>query len=209
MTPGAASRARRTLVQNESSVVNGQNSLTALGDFGADPRRSDHQGQAVVLRRRGPVLQPLQPPALGQRTSRRPLTARRWRRIENGINDRQTQIPGSERDFLVEAQSLQYMGKLTYLINQDHNVSVSVTGTPSVSGGNNGSLSIDPQSGGLPARINGKPNSYGITQELAGTTAVGLKYAGAFAEKKFLVDANVGWFHQTSSTLPVGRHPSG
>src|SRR5699024_4353024 len=33
-------------------------------------------------------------------------------------------------------QSIQYLGKLTYHINQDHNLTLSVYGTPSKSGGN-------------------------------------------------------------------------
>ncbi|QRN95262.1 TonB-dependent receptor [Archangium violaceum] len=112
-------------------------------------------------------------------------------------------IPGSSRDYLGTARSLQYMGKLTYLLNQDHNVSLSVTGTPSVSGGGSArALAIDPQTGRLPTRLNGKPESFGTIQEISGTTALALKYAGAFADKKFLLDANVGWFHQTAATLP-------
>jgi hypothetical protein len=112
-------------------------------------------------------------------------------------------IPSSEREFEVQGQSLQYMGKLTYLVNQDHSVSASIAGTPSSSGGG-GVLSIDPQTGLLPATINGKPdsNAFGYAQELANSTSLALKYAGAFADKKVLVDANVGWFHQTVSTLP-------
>jgi outer membrane receptor protein involved in Fe transport len=118
-------------------------------------------------------------------------------------------IPGSSRDYLGTARSLQYMGKLTYLLNQDHNVSLSVTGTPSVSGGGRAkALAIDPQTGQLPERLNGKPDSFGRVQEIANTTALALKYAGAFADKKFLLDANVGWFHQTAATLPAdGSRP--
>jgi hypothetical protein len=120
-----------------------------------------------------------------------------------GFNRYET-IPGSSRNFKVQGQTLQYMGKLTYLINQDHNVSVSMAGTPSVSGGR-GVFSIDPQTGGLPGTVNGDPTSaaFANTEELASSTSVALKYAGAFADKKVLVDANVGWFHQGVSTLPA------
>jgi outer membrane receptor protein involved in Fe transport len=201
VTPGFLEGAR-TRVVNEGSVVTGLNSLTALGDFGATLG--------------GPILKDKLwffagvAPSFSRYNHRRSVNAFLTETVDGeevlktnadtGYIETQ-EIPGSARDYLAEARSLQYMGKLTYLINQDHNVSVSVTGTPSVSGGG-GALSIDPQTGGVPTRLNGHPNSYGNTQELAGTTAVGLKYAGAFNDKKLLVDANVGWFHQTASTLP-------
>jgi len=210
VTPGLL-EGTRAQVLNESSVVGGLNSLTALGDFGATlggpilkdklwffagvaPSFTRYNHQRFVSRiliqrdaNGAPVLDADgNPTVLTDKDTGYALTER---------------IAGSERNFLAESRSLQYMGKLTYLVNQDHNLSISVTGTPSVSGGN-GALEIDPQTGGVATRLNGDPDRYGRLQELAGTTAVGLKYAGAFNEKKFLVDANVGWFHQTASTLP-------
>jgi outer membrane receptor protein involved in Fe transport len=220
ITPGVL-EGKRTQVLSESSVVGGLNSLTALGDFGATLggpilkdklwffagvapsfSRYNHQRSVsrLLIERDGagaPVLRNEKGDVVTDPKKGSP-TVLRDEETDYALTEK---IPGSERDYLAEARSLQYMGKLTYLINQDHNVSLSVTGTPSTSGGN-GALSIDPQTGGVPARLNGIPDSYGNTQEIAGTTAVGLKYAGAFSEKKFLVDANVGWFHQTSSTLP-------
>ncbi len=202
VTPGFL-EGDRTKVLNASSVVTGLNSLSAMGDFGATLG--------------GPILKDKLwffagvAPSFSRYNHRRSVNAFLTEtnadgdeilkvNKETGYTETQ-EIPGSGRDYLAEARSLQYMGKLTYLINSDHKVSLSVTGTPSVSGGN-GALSIDPQTGGVPTRLNGHPDSYGNTQELAGTTAVGLNYGGAFSDKKFLVDANVGWFHQTSSTLP-------
>ena len=51
--------------------------------------------------------------------------------------------------YFADSRTIQYMGKLTYLINQDHNVSFSLNGTPSTTGGL-GTLQLDPRTG-LPA----------------------------------------------------------
>ncbi len=211
ITPGVL-EGRRAIVQSDASVITGLNSLTALGDFGATlggpilkdklwffagvaPSFSRYNHQRAVNRFLTETYT-----TVDEDTGEELQLARALVDPTTGGNLTE-EIPGSRRNFLAESRSLQYMGKLTYLINQDHNVSLSVTGTPSVSGGN-GALAIDPQTGLVQTRLNGNPNSFGNIQELAGTTAVGMKYAGAFNEKKLLVDANVGWFHQTSSTLP-------
>jgi hypothetical protein len=207
-TPGVLEGPRHPVVSAQS-VVSGRNSLNLMGDVGATlggPIIKDklwffagvapsynHYTHTRTLNRY--LTETYVDPKDGS-------TKARVLKDENGFNRYET-IPGSERNFEVQGQSLQYMGKLTYLINQDHNVSVSLAGTPSVSGGK-GVFSIDPQSGELPTTVNGDPSSaaFANTEEVADSTSVALKYAGAFAEKKFLVDANVGWFHQNVSTLP-------
>jgi len=112
-----------------------------------------------------------------------------------------THIPEADKQYFADARSFQYMGKLTYLINPDHNVSVSITGTPTSTGGT-GKLAIDPRSGGLPGARVARPGAFGLTETLSSTTAVNMKYAGAFADKKILLDVNAGYFHQLASTLP-------
>ncbi|WP_407692940.1 TonB-dependent receptor [Pyxidicoccus xibeiensis] len=66
-----------------------------------------------------------------------------------------------------DARSLQALGKLTYLINHDHNVSLSLVTAPS-------------------SREGGSTDS----------TLTSLRYAGAFMDKKLLVDVNAGWLSQ-------------
>ncbi len=94
-------------------------------------------------------------------------------------------------------QTIQYIGKLTYLINQDHSLTLSVYGTPTTSGGN----------GAFPFDNTGSP-----TFGLAGTyktlgghfdaeaNDLSLKYSGAFNNKRQLLDITVGWHHQHQGT---------
>jgi outer membrane receptor protein involved in Fe transport len=197
-TPGALEGDRK-LVIDEGSVISGSNSLKNLGDLGATLG--------------GPILQDKLwffagfAPSFTRYTHTRGINAFQLD-PETGekLRDAQghalvTPIPDASKDYFADARSFQYMGKLTYLINQDHNISLSITGTPSSTGGD-GKLTIDPKSGGLPAARVARPGAFGQVEELASTTAVGLKYAGAFMDKKVLLDVNAGYFHQVSSTLP-------
>ncbi len=197
-TPGAF-EGNRKLVIDEGSVISGVNTLKNLGDLGATLG--------------GPILQDKLwffagfAPSFTRYTHTRSINAFQLD-PETGekLRDEQghakvTAIPDASKDYFADARSFQYMGKLTYLINQDHNISLSITGTPSSTGGN-GKLVIDPRSGALPAARVSRPGAFGLTEQLASTTAVGLKYGGAFADKKVLVDVNAGYFHEVSSTLP-------
>ncbi|HEX8441539.1 TonB-dependent receptor, partial [Archangium sp.] len=217
VTPGLLEGTRKQVVSAQS-VVSGRNALNLMGDIGATlggpiikdklwffagvaPSYSQYTHTRTLNRYLTETFQ--HPGTDGVLGNADDQTRARVLKDAQGFNRYET-IPGSSRNFKVQGQTLQYMGKLTYLINQDHNVSVSMAGTPSVSGGR-GVFSIDPQTGGLPGTVNGDPTSaaFANTEELASSTSVALKYAGAFADKKVLVDANVGWFHQGVSTLPA------
>lgn len=198
LTPGAFEGDRK-LVIDEGSVISGVNTLKNLGDIGATLG--------------GPILQDKLwffagfAPSFTRYTHTRginafqldPATGEKLRDAQG--HALVTPIPDASKQYFADARSFQYMGKLTYLINQDHNISLSITGTPSSTGGN-GKLVIDPRSGALPAARVARPGAFGQIEQLASTTAVGLKYAGAFADKKVLLDVNAGYFHQVASTLP-------
>ena len=91
--------------------------------------------------------------------------------------------------------NIQYIGKLTLLINQDHSLTLSFNGTPSSSGGN-----------GLFSQTNGQPNfAFGpfntvASQAVANSNDLSLKYSGAFNNKRQLLDITVGWHHQDVET---------
>ncbi|MFP2905043.1 TonB-dependent receptor domain-containing protein [Pyxidicoccus sp. 3LFB2] len=197
-TPGPLEGDRK-LVRNEGTVITGLNELQNLGDFGATLG--------------GPILKDKLwffagfAPSFTRYQHTRALNALQidesrnaYAEDENGFTIANL-IPGSERQYYADSRSVQYMGKLTYLINQDHNVSVSLNGTPSSTGGL-GKLTLDPRTGLLPGAQASRPGDFGLTENKSNATALGLKYAGAFMDKQVLVDANLGWFHQTASTLP-------
>ena len=94
--------------------------------------------------------------------------------------------------------ALQYIAKLTYLINQDHNLTLSVYGTPTTSGGN-GNYSFGTQTNAPLADLNGTYASLG-NQVVATSTDVSLKYSGAFNNKRQLFDLTLGYHHQHQAT---------
>jgi hypothetical protein len=107
---------------------------------------------------------------------------------------RTSRLPGTQRNYYADQQTIQYIGKLTYNINQDHRVELSVFGTPATSGGN-GSFAFGAQSGQAPTgAVNGSYATLGSGTDQF-TNNVVLKSSSAFANKKFLVDATLGWVH--------------
>ncbi len=119
----------------------------------------------------------------------------------------ETCAPGTPTSPVYQAnqRSTQFIGKLTYLINQDHNLTLSVYGTPSRSGGN-GSFGFDQSGqplGVVPTQagqIYGSPTSL-MNQYVNEAYDASLKYAGAFNNKHQLLDVTLGWHHQHTATL--------
>ncbi|WP_225410049.1 TonB-dependent receptor [Stigmatella hybrida] len=197
-TPGSL-EGTRTVALNAGSVITGNNQLKNLGDFGATLG--------------GPIIKDKLwffagvTPSFTRYTHTRGVNYFQFDEAGNPLLDengdqRVLPIEGAERTYFADSRSIQYLGKLTYLINQDHNVALSVNGTPASTGGR-GKLTINPQSGGLPAAQTINPNDIGLREITSGATSVGLKYSGSFNDKKLLLDVNAGWFHQVASTLPV------
>jgi outer membrane receptor protein involved in Fe transport len=190
---------RGKLVLNEGSVISATNQLKNLGDFGATLG-------GPILRDKLWFFAGVIPSFTRYETVRR-VNAFRLDEAGQILRDEQgraqvTPIPGAARSYFADARGIQYLGKLTYVLNQDHQVSVSLLGTPSRTGGL-GKLSIDPRSGGLPLSrdVTAHPSAIGLSESRAGTTQVAVKYAGAFLDKALLFDVNAGYFHQRASTL--------
>jgi outer membrane receptor protein involved in Fe transport len=101
--------------------------------------------------------------------------------------------------FYADEQAIQYIGKLTYLINQDHHLTLSVIGTPTTSGGN-GAFGYDNTGQPELSNIVGSYESL-AHKYVASASDVSLKYQGSFNNKKQLLDITFGWHHQRSATL--------
>jgi outer membrane receptor protein involved in Fe transport len=198
-TPGTL-EGERKLVRDAGTVISGLNELQNLGDFGATLGGPILKDKLWFFAGFAPSFTRYQHTRTLNRLDIDPSTGE-VRTDDNGLPIA-TAIPGSDRQYYADSRSVQYMGKLTYLINQDHNVSFALNGTPSSTGGL-GKLTLDPRTGLLPGALAARPGDFGLTENNSSTTSLGLKYAGAFMDKKVLVDANLGWFHQTASSLPA------
>ncbi len=99
-------------------------------------------------------------------------------------------LAGTERWRAELAQSYSYIGKLTYLINSDNNLSVTASGSPS---------SYNTPKSFNDRRVKGWDGGETFN---ANTTSVSAKYAGAFMDKHLLVDASAGWFRTSGSVTP-------
>ena len=113
------------------------------------------------------------------------------------------ELPGTAQDYFATSKSLQYMGKLTYQVSQEHNLTLTVYGVPSWSGGG-GDMGIDSQQD-VPE--NQVLDMYGDLRTIrhrfqSWANDLSLKYSGAFDDKNWLLDASFGWHHQHGGTKP-------
>jgi len=118
-----------------------------------------------------------------------------------------TPIEGTQVNRFADERSLQFTSKLTYLFNQDHNLSVSVFGVPRSSGGT-GKYSFsddgDPEvCVGLSCTgfVQGSYESIATRRENDALDLVA-RQSSSFFNKSLLIDATVGWHHQNDSILP-------
>ncbi len=112
-------------------------------------------------------------------------------------------IPGVDsQKYFADERSIQYIGKLTYLLSPDHNLTLSVYGTPTWSGGPN-SFAVDPQDGTVAlTALNGPFEAFG-SRYTASSSDVAAKWSSSFLDKHFLVDASIGWHHQVNTIHPL------
>ena len=113
---------------------------------------------------------------------------------------------GQQRRFGTE-HTINYIGKLTFLINSDNRVSVSVNGTPTTGGGN-GNYPIrvpgvlqarNPANSGLYA--GGTYNVFNLVTHDDSLNVNG-ELNSSFLDKRLLFDLKIGWHHQLDEGLP-------
>ncbi len=109
-----------------------------------------------------------------------------------------SRIPGTQQFYFADERSYQYIGKLTFLVDRNNNLTLSVYGTPTNSGGNN-ELGIDPYSG-LPETnlLDGQIGAI-AHRYLFNSNNAALKWSSSFLDKRVLFDATVGWHHQNTA----------
>jgi outer membrane receptor protein involved in Fe transport len=98
-------------------------------------------------------------------------------------------LAGTTKTRFNDIRAFSYIAKLTYLVNSDNNISLSVVGSPTTA--------TQPYSfndrriawnGGFTANNN--------------TSTVSLRYQGGFLDKHLLADVSLGWFHSTADASP-------
>lgn len=111
-------------------------------------------------------------------------------------------LPGTERTYRAELRTVQYIGKLTYQIDRESSLSLSVYGSPQSSGGD-GVYGIDPRSGVVEvSNLNGTFSRLAHIH-VGSSNDVALKWSSAFSNKRLLFDVTLGWHHQESDKLPA------
>ena len=111
--------------------------------------------------------------------------------------ERQLEAPIYTDSNFADEHQIQYIGKLTFLINEDHRLSLTVTGTPSTSGSAT-SYPLDPLSPGQTFVLVGAPSFNFATLFLSTFDVVG-KLSSSFAGKRVLLDVLAGWHHEDSA----------
>jgi hypothetical protein len=198
LTPGAL-EGTRAQIKREGQTILTDTRLSSLRDFGVEfggPILKDKLWFYVGFS-----------PGFSRYQLERYINVRQVDASGNSIRDEDgftqvTKVPGSSRFYYADQRSFQYIGKLTFLINQNHNVTLSIYGAPTSSGGK-GTFGIDPQTGG-PERtsLTGTYDAL-ASRYTSNSNNISLKWASSFLNKTLLFDATLGWHHADVSQLPA------
>jgi hypothetical protein len=139
---------------------------------------------------------------LGRSLYRTKLDANGEKIVTDGITETEY-LPGSRRNFDASVTTLQLFGKLTYTIDENNKLILTLIGSPTYSGGN-GEFGVDPTTGKPEtdqAGINGTQSALG--HKFNGGSFDGtLKWTSEKNNKRLLFDTTVGWHHEEGGTKP-------
>ncbi|MDI1475960.1 TonB-dependent receptor [Polyangium sp. y55x31] len=219
-TPGAFEGARKP-VRAEGTVVAVDQKLGAMRDFGFELRGPIKENRlwfyaglnvafqdVDIVRSLGRLRYETNPDgSLKLDASGHPISLR----DEYGSQLTEP-IAGGTRRYIASKETLQYIGKLTWYINEpqddpSHTLTLSVFGSPTWSGGD-GRLSLNGVTGTTTAidtsSLEGQYTAFGRREEqMSNTTS--LTFSSAFLHKSLLLDATIAYHHASSNRLPVDR----
>jgi hypothetical protein len=197
-TPGALQGAAKT-VSTAGAVVAGTRDLYNIGDFGAT------LGGYIIKDKLWFFAGIM--PSFTRYSYNRQFYIENPGQTDSEGNQAYSLIPNSNQRRFADEKSIQFIGKLTYLISADHRLSVTVTGTPTTGGGDAAFALRVP--GALQARAPLGPIAYtGYTfnsnHYLTNDTAydVSGELNSSFLDKRLLLDVRLGWHHQLDEGAP-------
>ncbi|APR81344.1 Hypothetical protein A7982_06691 [Minicystis rosea] len=115
----------------------------------------------------------------------------------------QTPLPGGAQRYEASQRAITYLAKLTWKIDRDNTLTLSVYGSPMFSGGR-GTFGVNPLDGTPELNntyskniVNGTFDSLAHTY-INNATDTSLKWQSAFHEKRTLLDVTLGWHHEVN-----------
>ncbi len=197
-TPGAL-QGRANTVTTAGAVVSGTRDLYNIGDFGATLG-------GYILKDKLWFFAGIQP-SFTRYSYTRQFSIENPGQTDAQGNQAYSPIANSDQRRFADEKSIQFIGKLTYLINPDHRVSLTVIGTPTT-GGSDGAFSVRVP-GLLAARAPFSlaawtGGTFNSNHYLTNDTAydVNAELNSSFLDKKLLLEVRLGWHHQIDEGAP-------
>ena len=196
-TPGAL-QGRAKTVTTAGAVVSGKRDLDNIGDFGATLG-------GYIVKDKFWFFAGIQP-SFTRYSYKRQFYIENPGQTDADGNQAYSLIPNSEQRRFADEKSIQFIGKLTYLINSDHRLSLTVTGTPTTGGSDAAfPVRVPGCSGRAPFPIAAYTlQTFNSNHYLTNDTAydVSGELNSSFMDKKLLLDVRLGWHHQLDEGAP-------
>jgi len=194
-TPGAL-QGRPKTVMTAGSVVAGTRDLHNIADFGATLG-------GYILKDKLWFFVGFQP-SFTRYSYKRKFYIEKLGQTDAEGSQAYSLIPNSEQRRFADEKAYQFLGKLTYLINQDHRISLTVIGTPTTGGGE---ASFAVRNPGLLLRAPfgiWDTQTFNSNHYLTNDSAydVNAELNSSFLDKKVLFEVRLGWHHQIDEAAP-------